>query len=88
MTDDLKMQALDGDYETRVRRSFEAGCDIALCCNFSLEDKVAAQKTARPLEGAASIRANRALASLSEPQRQSTQDHYARLAQLLKPVIV
>ncbi len=85
-TDDLKMEALDGDYAARVRRSYEAGCDIALCCNFSLADKVKAHSEARPLAGDGERRARAAMALLTEPDRPSTEEQYARLADLLRPV--
>ncbi|MEL7489396.1 MAG: glycoside hydrolase family 3 N-terminal domain-containing protein [Pseudomonadota bacterium] len=85
-TDDLKMEALDGDYAARVRRSYEAGCDIALCCNFSLADKVKAQSEARPLTGDGERRAGAAMGLLTEPDRPATDAQYARLADLLRPV--
>ena len=33
MSDDLSMQALDGDFSERTVRTLEAGCDIVLHCN-------------------------------------------------------
>ncbi len=44
MTDDISMQALQGDLTTRCRASLEAGCDLVLHCNGDLAEmrKVAA----------------------------------------------
>jgi beta-N-acetylhexosaminidase len=44
MTDDLKMKALKLPLEHRAEAALKAGCDIALCCNFSLAEKVAAAR--------------------------------------------
>ncbi len=33
MSDDVSMQALDGDFATRARKSLQAGCDLVLHCN-------------------------------------------------------
>ncbi len=38
MSDDLSMEALDGDFAKRTVDSFQAGCDIALHCNGELRE--------------------------------------------------
>ncbi|NNE42104.1 MAG: beta-N-acetylhexosaminidase [Marinicaulis sp.] len=87
MTDDLKMNALSGDIESRVRDSLSAGCDIALCCNFSMDDKKAALKGASAMTDVAEKRAARALVGLKNIDRTDTADAYEKLRGLLKPVI-
>ena len=39
LSDDLSMQALDGDAATRCAAALAAGCDFALLCNASLEER-------------------------------------------------
>ncbi|MEZ5895788.1 MAG: beta-N-acetylhexosaminidase [Parvularculaceae bacterium] len=88
VSDDLKMKALGGPVGARVGQSLAAGCDIACCCNFTLEEKLAAAKTARPLAGESARRAERALSALKAPEdRGETGDSYKRLAALIKPVM-
>lgn len=38
MTDDLSMQALEGDFSDRTTKSYEAGCDIILHCNGKMSE--------------------------------------------------
>lgn len=87
MSDDLKMKALGGSIEARTRDSFTAGCDIALCCNFSMEEKTQSVKGARELSGKAVQRADAALSKLRAVDRGNTAADYERLDQLLKPVL-
>ncbi len=86
-TDDLKMKALGGALASRISSALEAGCDIALNCNFSLQEKKQSASALRPLEGAAAARAARALAQLTPVERSDTAPAYDRLAALLKPVL-
>lgn len=86
ITDDLKMEALDGSYDDRARRSLAAGCDIALCCNLPLADKEKAAKGVSPLVGKSADRASAALSILQRPDRNDVQGSYEQLAALLKPV--
>ena len=88
LTDDLKMKALEGPVDARVARAHEAGCDIALCCNFSMEEKKQAQGALRPLEGRAAARAAAALKELKPVERGDTGARYERLEALLKPVLI
>lgn len=86
-SDDLKMNALGGAMDARVRDSLNAGCDIALCCNFDMEQKAEAMKGAQALAGEAAVRGEMAL---SQPLRHETGDEekeYRRLDTLLKPVM-
>ena len=64
MTDDLSMKALSGDFVVRTRAALEAGCDVALHCNGSMEEMRAVAAGARPLAGRSKARAAAALARL------------------------
>ena len=59
-TDDIKMEALGDPYPERARKSLAAGCDIALACNFSLEQKQDIASAIPKLTGLAARRAERA----------------------------
>lgn len=87
MSDDLKMKALGGALDARARDSLAAGCDIALCCNFTMEEKREVLKGIGPLQGKAAARAAAALAPLKKPARTDTAEGYKRLQDLLKPVL-
>ena len=85
LTDDLKMKALGGGMGARVADSLAAGCDVALACNFDMQEKLEAMKGVRPLEGKARQRAEDALAPL-EIEQGDVEGGYRKLAELLKPV--
>jgi len=84
-TDDLKMKALGGSFEARVRDSLAAGSDIALCCNFSMEEKKDGLKGAKELSGKSAARAGAALGELRMVERGDTAEVYDRLKALIKP---
>ncbi len=86
-TDDLRMKALGGAFDARVRDSFAAGCDIALCCNFTLAEKKESARTLIELKDAAARRAVAAMACLQVVERPDTEPLYGRLDALLKPVM-
>jgi len=86
-TDDLKMKALGGANETRISGAYEAGCDIALNCNFSLSEKRESAHALRKLEGKSAARAAHALAQLAPVDRTDTAEAYERLNALLKPAL-
>lgn len=85
LSDDLKMQALGGPLGSRAGAALDAGCDIALCCNYGLADKVAAAKSARRLDGRALARADAALARRGQVDHADVEERYRRLAALLAP---
>ncbi len=87
MSDDLKMKALGGPLDARARDSLAAGCDIALCCNFTMAEKREVLNGIGALESKAAARADAALAPLKAPERGDTSEAYKRLQELLKPVI-
>jgi beta-N-acetylhexosaminidase len=87
ISDDLKMKALGGSFEARMRDSLAAGCDIGLCCNFSTDEKKQSVKGAKELTGRAGERAAAALAKLRAVERGDTRADYAHLNALLKPAL-
>jgi len=83
-SDDLKMNALAGELGSRAAAALAAGCDIALCCNYSLEQKIANERLMRPMTAEAAARSDRALASRSPGARdRRVDDDYQRLAAML-----
>ncbi|SEK30158.1 beta-N-acetylhexosaminidase [Roseovarius nanhaiticus] len=67
MTDDISMKALSGSLTDITRASLDAGCDIALLCNASLEDRRAVADAAGRLDAAGQARAEAALAARRMP---------------------
>ncbi len=63
VTDDLNMGALSGPIERRVVDSLNAGCDVALHCSRSYEEKVAIAGDCPPLSDAGAARLARAAIS-------------------------
>ncbi len=64
ISDDTSMKALSGDFPTKAASILAAGCDLVLHCNGVMEEMAAVASRAKPLEGRALERANRALASV------------------------
>jgi len=85
-TDDLKMKALGGPMDARVRDSLASGCDIALACNFDLDQKIEAMAGAKPVEGKAAARAARALAGVGPKHDGELEAGYKQLNMLLYSV--
>lgn len=89
LSDDLKMKALGGPVGARAGACLEAGCDIALCCNFDLAEKHAAASTVQPLAGKAAHRAAAAVEGVAKNVPKSDIDaQYSELAELIKPGIL
>ena len=86
-TDDLKMKALGGSLASRISGAYDAGCDVALACNFSLAEKKESAAALRPLEGRSAQRAAAAMAGLRKPARDDTSEAYKRLNALIKPAL-
>ncbi len=87
-SDDLKMKALGGSLEARMRDSLAAGGDVALCCNFTMAEKLEVTKGAGALSGKSATRAAAALDQLQAVERGDTSEAYSRLQALLAPVLV
>lgn len=68
MTDDLNMQALQGDLASRTARSIAAGCDIALHCKGDLAQMQQVAAAAGAMTPAAQSRAHAALAQRRAPK--------------------
>lgn len=64
VSDDTSMKALSGDFQTKAASILAAGVDLVLHCNGVMEEMRAVASRAKPLEGKALERANRALASV------------------------
>ncbi len=64
VSDDLSMQALDGDLASRARASIEAGCDVTLHCTGVLDEMKEIAGALKPLTPAAQERIARARARL------------------------
>ncbi|WP_375173076.1 beta-N-acetylhexosaminidase [Pseudooceanicola sp.] len=62
MTDDISMKALSGSYADIASASIDAGCDVVLLCNATLEDRRTVADAAGQMSHIAQDRADRALA--------------------------
>lgn len=67
VSDDTSMKALSGDFQTKAASILAAGVDLVLHCNGVMEEMAAVASRARPLEGRALARAERALAACGRP---------------------
>ena len=67
MTDDISMKALKGSLTDITRASLEAGCDVALLCNATLEDRRAVADAAGRLNEAGQARARAAMSARRTP---------------------
>jgi beta-N-acetylhexosaminidase len=87
MTDDLSMNALEGDLWQRVETVIGAGCDVVLHCSGDLAEMETVAAAVPSLDGVHAERARRALASLSAPKPFDVVAGRARLEDLmaLKP---
>ncbi|MEM8615597.1 MAG: beta-N-acetylhexosaminidase [Pseudomonadota bacterium] len=91
MTDDLGMQALGGDLRTRGERALAAGCDVLLHCSgfLSAPDAILSEmqaiaEAAKPLQGIALYRAQRAQAGIGQPLPFDRAAAQAQLDQLMQ----
>lgn len=67
MTDDISMKALDGDLGQLSSRALEAGCDVILHCNGTLDERRLVAEAAGQMTDAAQTRATAALAARRTP---------------------
>ena len=68
MSDDVSMEALSGDYESRARAIYSAGCDLVLHCNGRIAEMRSVAAAAPWLGGQAAERAARALSARHTPK--------------------
>lgn len=66
MSDDVSMEALSGDFSSRTRAIFGAGCDIVLHCNGIFEQMQTVARETPELTGKAAERAQQALQSIGK----------------------
>lgn len=81
-SDDVSMGALSGDYSTRAKATYAAGCDIVLHCNGRTEEMREIGGAAPALGGQSRERAARALAAITDPapiDRQALREEYRSL---------
>ena len=62
MSDDLGMEALQGDFGSRAAGVVAAGCDVALHCSGKMEEMVAVASTVPPMSTESHERLSRAMA--------------------------
>ena len=67
MTDDISMKALSGSLAEISRSALDAGCDVILHCNGTLEARREVARAAGAMTIAAQTRAERALAARRPP---------------------
>lgn len=84
MTDDISMQALNGDVVDRGRAALAAGCDLILHCNGDPREMAALAGAVGPLSASAQDRAERALARRGPPVPIDIAAAEAELGALLK----
>lgn len=83
MTDDISMKALSGDLADLSRAALDAGCDVILHCNGSLDERRAVAGAAGPMSDAAQARAERALEARKTPDEVDIPALAAKLEALL-----
>jgi beta-N-acetylhexosaminidase len=86
MSDDVSMNALSGPISVRAKAALFAGCDVVLHCNGRIEEMREVAEEAKPLEGPALRRAERALAQLGPAAAFDRDAAEARLGELMAAV--
>jgi len=67
MTDDISMKALKGGLCDLVRAALDAGCDVILHCNGTLDERQQVAEAAGAMSAVAQARAERTLAQRKSP---------------------
>jgi beta-N-acetylhexosaminidase len=63
MSDDIGMEALQGDFASRAAGVVAAGCDVALHCSGNMDEMIAVASAVPPLSAEGEARLDRAMAS-------------------------
>lgn len=82
MTDDISMKALQGTPGQVARQSLEAGCDVVLLCNATLETRRAVADVSGRLSAGGQRRAERALGARKTPDLVDIPALKAKLAEM------
>lgn len=80
MTDDLSMKALEGPFEERAKRAFDADCDMVLHCNGILDEMTVIAQACPNLTGKALLRADKAMKTLPENPPTANAEMRAKLS--------
>ncbi|HEV7416512.1 MAG TPA: beta-N-acetylhexosaminidase [Tianweitania sediminis] len=86
MSDDVSMKALSGDFASRTRAIFAAGCDVVLHCNGNMGEMEAVAAETPRLLGRSLERAHRALAPLGTSDsgiEEAARAEFAELTQMV-----
>jgi beta-N-acetylhexosaminidase len=67
MSDDIGMEALEGDFGTRAAGVVAAGCDVALHCSGKMEEMVAVAAAVPEMSDEGEARMHRAMACALAP---------------------
>lgn len=86
MSDDFSMKALQGSFAERVRRTMEAGCDLALHCNGTMKEMEEIAAHVPPLSAETLRRLEKVDAMTHAPKPFKAEASLARLEQLLQNV--
>lgn len=83
MTDDISMKALPGTPAQSAAAARQAGCDLVLYCNASLEDRQAVAEASGAMDAAGLARAEAALMRRQNPKPLDTEATEAELTALM-----
>lgn len=86
VSDDTSMKALSGDFQTKAASILAAGVDLVLHCNGEMDEMRAIASRAKPLEGEALKRAERAIASVNGQDKSDEADLRAEFGEYFKAV--
>lgn len=86
MSDDVSMEALEGDFGQRTEAAISAGCDVVLHCNGEMKEMDEVASVCPVLEGDALRRAEAAMAMIGEPEEFDVDAARTRYREMLELV--